>query len=105
MHLWGDRLCLCQFLGWMDSNKYQCQQTRHAPVPTDTATNAFVLKKGTTKSSNTANVRKSLKATKATKATESAGGLPRSAVSEVAQYETSMVDFDALPKTCPTWMP
>jgi len=24
LHLWKHRLCLCQFLGWMDTNKYQC---------------------------------------------------------------------------------
>ena len=25
LHMWGQRLCLCQFLGWMDSRKFQCQ--------------------------------------------------------------------------------
>ena len=24
LHLWKHRLCLCQFLGWMDTNKYKC---------------------------------------------------------------------------------
>merc|ERR1712087_780750 len=26
LRMWGQRLCLCQFLGWMDSRKFQCQQ-------------------------------------------------------------------------------
>ena len=26
MHMWGQRLCLCQFLGWLDSHKYKCIQ-------------------------------------------------------------------------------
>merc|ERR1712087_220342 len=25
LHMWGQRLCLCQFLGWLDSRKFQCQ--------------------------------------------------------------------------------
>eukprot|EP01083_Nonionella_stella_P283177 963721_1 len=24
LHMWGQRLCLCQFLGWLDSSKYKC---------------------------------------------------------------------------------
>merc|ERR1719334_2479525 len=35
MHMWGQRLCLCQFLGWMDSRKFQCQakgSTFYSPV-------------------------------------------------------------------------
>ena len=24
LHMWGQRLCLCQFLNWMDSHKYKC---------------------------------------------------------------------------------
>merc|ERR1711933_325516 len=28
MHMWGRRLCLCQFLGWMDSHKYKCTTTQ-----------------------------------------------------------------------------
>eukprot|EP01084_Bolivina_argentea_P213811 363032_1 len=24
MNMWGHRLCLCQFLNWMDSHKYKC---------------------------------------------------------------------------------
>merc|ERR1712156_877190 len=27
LHMWGQRLCLCQFLGWMDSHKYKCTQS------------------------------------------------------------------------------
>merc|ERR1712113_1087700 len=26
LHMWGQRLCLCQFLDWMDSHKYKCIQ-------------------------------------------------------------------------------
>eukprot|EP00488_Nonionellina_sp_1-RS-2012_P000340 TRINITY_DN10973_c0_g1_i1.p1 TRINITY_DN10973_c0_g1~~TRINITY_DN10973_c0_g1_i1.p1 ORF type:complete len:163 (-),score=44.09 TRINITY_DN10973_c0_g1_i1:293-781(-) len=24
LHMWGHRLCLCQFLNWIDSRKYKC---------------------------------------------------------------------------------
>jgi len=27
LHMWGQRLCLCQFLNWMDSKKYKCLPT------------------------------------------------------------------------------
>merc|ERR1712062_637097 len=27
LHMWGQRLCLCQFLDWMDSHKYKCTQS------------------------------------------------------------------------------
>merc|ERR1712087_750806 len=36
LNLWKHRLCLCQFLGWMDTNKYQCiyhHQSMYHPVP------------------------------------------------------------------------
>lgn len=34
LHMWGQRLCLCQFLGWMDSNKYKClPSTKHIFMP------------------------------------------------------------------------
>ena len=32
MHMWGQRLCLCQFLDWMDTEKFKCQQNMN-PVP------------------------------------------------------------------------
>merc|ERR1711978_470748 len=49
MHMWGQRLCLCQFLGWMDSNKYQCQQTRYMTSDTSDASHAFAKKETTKK--------------------------------------------------------
>merc|ERR1712190_531773 len=27
MHMWGRRLCLCQFLDFIDSHKYKCTPT------------------------------------------------------------------------------
>eukprot|EP01083_Nonionella_stella_P167080 560633_1 len=41
MHMWGHRLCLCQFLDWMDSHKYKCTITTDtwATAPPDTAQN------------------------------------------------------------------
>ena len=27
LHIWGQRLCLCQFLDWLDSHKYKCIQS------------------------------------------------------------------------------
>ena len=34
LHMWGNRLCLCQFLGWMDSKKYKClPTTQHIFMP------------------------------------------------------------------------
>eukprot|EP01083_Nonionella_stella_P268385 907260_1 len=35
LHMWGQRLCLCQFLDWLDSHKYKCLQNR--PVATTVA--------------------------------------------------------------------
>ncbi len=30
LHLWAKRLCLCQFLNWIDSPKYKCLPTQYA---------------------------------------------------------------------------
>ena len=29
LHMWGQRLCLCQFLNWLDSRKYKCLPTQY----------------------------------------------------------------------------
>ena len=33
MHMWGQRLCLCQFLDWLDSHKYKCLQNTRNYLP------------------------------------------------------------------------
>merc|ERR1712087_1105058 len=41
MHMWGDRLCLCQFLGWLDSNKYRCAPSAGSTFPMPVAAAAY----------------------------------------------------------------
>jgi len=38
MHMWGRRLCLCQFLGWMDNHKYKCTTTSVSESALDSPT-------------------------------------------------------------------
>jgi len=39
LHMWGKRLCLCQFLNWMDSRRYKCLPTAYMAPSTVTSYN------------------------------------------------------------------
>eukprot|EP01083_Nonionella_stella_P040311 109477_1 len=77
LHMWGERLCLCQFLGWMDSSKYQCRQKRF----TVTRVAAPQTKK---KKKNIEEVRDTI---------------------NTQQIRKGEIDITALPKKQPKWMP
>ena len=39
LHMWGKRLCLCQFLNWMDSRRYKCLPTAYIAPSTPVSYN------------------------------------------------------------------